>query len=122
MVQEGVATLQTRRMPLRPRTRPRQSPPRCFGCARLLQLSFAAYCHEILSTALGGDLARLADLLNRRHVLDEVDQGIGERLDIVRLAAGDDLAIRDRSLIDDVATGIPEVGADRGPTRHRSSA
>src|SRR5438270_12011680 len=100
MMEGCFAALQTQRMPLRPRTRPRQSPPRCFGCARLLQLSFAAYCHEILSTRLGGDLTRLADLLNRRHVFDQVDQGIGERLDIVGLAAGDDLAVGYGSIID----------------------
>src|SRR4029079_12400978 len=50
-----------------------------------------------------------------RRILDEVDERIGEGLDVVGLAAGDDVAVGDRGLIDHVRAGVPEVGADRRP-------
>ena len=65
---------------------------------------------------------RMGDGLDLRHFFNQVDESRGERLDIVRLTAGDDIAVGHYSLIDDIGPGVAEVGADRGPARCRPVA
>ena len=47
--------------------------------------------------------------------LDEVDQRVSESLDVLGFAAGDDVAVGNRRLVDHLRSGIAQVGADRRP-------
>ena len=55
--------------------------------------------------------------LRRRILFDQGDQGVSECLDIVGIAAGDDIAVGDRRLVDHIRAGVAQVGADRRPAR-----
>ena len=50
--------------------------------------------------------------------LERLDQGLGERRDIVRIAAGDDIAIDHHFFVSYPATGIGEIAAQARPACH----
>ncbi len=54
----------------------------------------------------------MADLGHFGRILDEVDERIGKLLDVVRLAARDDISIHDYRLVDHPRPGVPDVRAN----------
>src|ERR671914_2199431 len=53
-----------------------------------------------------------------RALFDLSEKRLGERLEVVGLARGDDVAVFDELLVDPVGTGVDQVGLDRGPRGH----
>src|SRR6478609_605719 len=78
-----------------------------------VSIAFIARAHspEEVSTPLGGKFAWMANFAHFRSIFDESDQRIGEGLDIVLIAAGDNISVGNRRLVDHIRACVPEVGA-----------
>ena len=64
---------------------------------------------------LRGNFARMTNFGHYGRILDQRDERVGELVNILRIAAGDDIAVGDRGLIDHMGACVPEVGPDRRP-------